>query len=431
VLALAIVLFTALAALAEPVLADNFAPPSDADLQAIINNTTLAKQHAGACASQPPKEPADCPAKIPCKEADDVAKSLDDSRMLLETIKAALAGAAWDQHMNLESIQNAYAENAQRADKARYALAASKSLTSAAKITLDAASLYDSFNSIKDIVDKVGTGKDLSDLDQAILAAKLSDQMIELPSTLVSTVDDTLTAARGKGFTAKDIADLQTYKGFISDLFGAATDFRDNFNKANPILTNRLGQQMPLRGSPLNVKATSLRAAGKSLGQAIAKVGNFYAERLQGRLQDELIENALVQDALDSNHAAAYRDYARTIDREVAVAHALDAIRDAYLYAYACTGKCGLPYPGGAGGPDTNGMSFGEVLKLYNPQINPAAQKLGAAATNFMPQPCNEKPKDMPVVNKPAEEKKPDCDNTGGLSGNLNNVACQDNGGKQ
>jgi hypothetical protein len=388
--------------LAQPVFADNVAPATDADLHAIAHAAGLARQRAGAC-----KQQAEECRRDSCKGSADLSRSLDDARVTLAAMQPRLAEARSDTLKHFQTMEKEYVRNVGDDAKMQKALAYMKFLSDFSKLMFDAASLADGVNSIQDIWEKLGSGAALSKGERALLEARLYDQSWELASGLMGAVDDFGQWAGKDPRFSKAVSDAMTYKGGASDLFGAFNDFRDQY-KATQGKTS-----------------AGLRASAKSLGQLAGKFLGAWSDARQNELMDRMAENAMNEGAIDQAAYNVYADYRRLLARELALEQTLDAVRAAYAAAYACAAQCPNAM-GPAPVPDTSGMTYGEMLKLYNPRLTPHAQKVSSAAASFSPKPCDKKQ----VAKPPAEQEQKDCGSAVGITAAVERVACKEAGGK-
>lgn len=409
-----------------PAQADNLAPKSNEDLLTVLHAANLAQRQAAAC-RQIADSGSQCQLNVPCQGATDLVNSLDNARTSLAAMQPRLQQARKDALLHFQSLQSEYVHNLKNDAAIQKAQAYSKFASDFSKLMFDAASIIDGVQSINDIVQKLKDGDGLNDLDQAILKAKFADQSWEFLAGSQNTIDDLRTAMGKEGKIPPDVAKVLTVKGGASDVFGALTDFRDKYNELQKESLVNPGAFHGPNPAHASGKYSAFRASAKSVGQLLGKVGAWYSDKQQAALMDELAENGRVEGALDQASAAAFADYQRLVNRELALEQALDAIRKAYQLADACAAKC----PGSlapAPVPDTSAMSYGEALKQYHTKLPSLAQDVSAKATAFKPKPCDEKPAPKgSAASKP--EEQPKCPpREGGLAGAINDVAAQEKG---
>ncbi len=378
--------------------ADNVAPPKDDDLAALAAAAGKAAEASRAC------DPKACP-QFDCDAAGALCAGLDDARASLYDMLARLKEAAEDNLSHMQELQ--YSRDMTLLDQQRHdeALALSKALSQSGKVLLDLASIVDAAKTLSDLKEIYG-GENLgylSQADQWALAAKTTDQMIELANNGIGAVDDAMALKTGSGFVPKETADLQIYKGMFSDVLGACLDFREKYKLWSEITVEGAGPRTLARHAMSLPERTAamkgLKASAKSLGQLAGKLLGVWADKEQEKLQKRIDEDIESLKGLDAALASAHRDDMRLVQRRLAAQRALDALRAAYEKAYRCGAAC----PGvlGPSPPKTTfgetygralrtGATYGEALRDYNARLGPMAARIEGAAARFSVTPGKE-----------------------------------------
>ncbi len=354
-------------ALAQPKLAtfDNFAPATDADLQALVDSLK-AVPSAGQC------DAARCP-EYSCPDAVALEDALQDATELLSVLSAALQSATADYRSLLGAFQQEYERLTADDETRRRALIWSHALLAAGKLTLDAASILDGLGSLRDFFAKVAETR--NGTDDAITAARLVDQLFEVGSSSLSIADGFLSDIGKTPMAPEDLSDALTIKSGLSDLSSGIASLRDAVNayraaqaandlKAMAAAAEKLENLQPLRAN---------------LGQLAGKVLSKIAELQQKALAAELAENAKNESAQNKAFADNYRRYIRLIDRQAALRAAMRRLQDATTAALPCAARC-AEWSGVRPALRVDGLSYGEILKTYNAKLAASASAIMAAA---------------------------------------------------
>ena len=344
--------------------ADNIVPASNADLDAIVAAAARAAKAAGSCGS------GEC-IKYSCSAATSAANALDDARVNLYEMQRALDQAKADYLRHLDSLMKEWANNHQNSAEVRNLLTFSKTMSDIGKAMLDMASIVDSIKTIDELANKLNE-KNIDPLTTKILYARYADATFEQQSTIFSTLDDALSFTKGEGKIPKGVADAQTIKGCISDMYGALNDGYEAYKQAAAIAD-----------ATKKAKALAVaRGSFKSAGQLAGKVLQHYAEITQNALAEELAETEAVNAALGKTYGNFTAEYNALLKRQMAVNKALLALRDGYQRGYACAAKC----PNALGPrpvPGNDGKSYGEVMKAANGKMASLTKAIGASSSKL------------------------------------------------
>ena len=345
--------------------ADNIVPASNADLDAIVAAAKRAASAAGSCGS------GEC-VKYSCSAATSAANALDDARVNLYEMQRALQQAQADYLKHLDSLMKEWANNNQRNAEVKHALQMSKMYSDIGKAMVDFASIVDSFQTIKDLAERLGQSGKLDPVEAANLNRRLADAVFEQQSGFIGTINDVTNFTTGEDMLPDVVSKLQTAKGAVSDVYGAYNDVREAVAKVAAI-KDATQKAKVLAG---------LRGSAKSLGQLATKAGQLYAESLQKAMAEEVAENEKVMAGLDKAYGDVTGMYNALLKRQMAVNHALDAVRDSYQRGYACAAKC----PNALGPrpvPDNAGKSYGEVMKAASGKMASLTKAIGASSSKL------------------------------------------------
>ncbi|MBV8633253.1 MAG: hypothetical protein JO002_02075 [Burkholderiaceae bacterium] len=395
-------------------------PSASSDMDSIAGRLGKLQQAGGSCTSCAKNGgTVDCPgAQKAFDEADAYTKHLSE---LYNENRAAMDDLL--RHIAQYKVQMDQFD--QRDAAVRDAYNKSKILSESAKLTLDLLSLSDTAKGLKGAMDKLNAGWTMTETDAVINQFVLKDGAFEAVSGTISTADDMLAAQQGgSSHIPPLVSNLQTIKGGFSDLSGAILGLREAYKKAQAL------------GDPAK-KMAAMDGAAKGVLNAIAKVGIYFAEKKQAELADEIADNIGVSKAHDQVLSDLMAQYNQLVHRMAAIARARDAAHEALRAAITCSGKCSgarqpslvAPASDYGGGDLTNfndGLfspySYGSAMKKTNAAIA-GIGKSPAKLDNM----CKEKDKQAaPPQNASKPDAKKPCPQSGGLSGAMENVACQE-----
>lgn len=364
-------------------LGDNIVPVTDDDLKQLTEVLRSASKSVDSCV------PGSC-FEVQCDDARALQDTLQATERALTKIQSALTKASELQLKKLEAVQDEAAEKAEDTHAREVALIWSKALNDAGKIYLAVASLADGFEELKKGFDAAENTTDFAEFYRQTL--KFGDQCLEQLNEIATLCDDLsssyehISNIEHESFRPEVVVTAQRWKSNATDAYHVLFEFRKEFTK---LMTapDRIVAGKKVKFNLAEVKSNaraSLKNVGLIIGRELADVAEngttipIIGKRLAGQkdLQNDIEENKKIMEALEPHHAEVYQQFLRIIYREEAIQKSLVLAQHVSKQGLACVRIFDCPNVGTTVLPDKPGMSFGDILKKYNPEIPNLTERL-------------------------------------------------------
>jgi hypothetical protein len=364
---------------------DNFAPATNADLDAIVAALGALPQ-GGAC------DRTHCP-DYSCVEANKLYASLGNMAATVETIDVSLKEAI-AQYITLLDRFNADYERVATMDRlVRWIKVWKEAFLKAGRTYLDIASLASNIQGMLAPSEMELLGSRLR-VDRVLADVALVDRLVDVITGGLSTFDDLYTAAAGliNAWTPNSpspqfLSDFQSrlifFKSVANDVISGLAAHRNELVRLADGV--KAGRWLQVRDAQLALK--NLGTLRGSVGQIVGKLLGAIADMQIRDLANEISDNEKSQNASNAAFAANNAAYLHLVQRRAALARTYAALQRAMQQVVPCAARCSEWRSTATVGPEVAGKTFGAILSEQNARLLgfPAAVRNGAAAMALVP----------------------------------------------